>query len=133
MAEDTVCLLDHLGWTGRRELNVVGISMGGMIAQGILVRQTCSWRYLTRYKELATRIPERIVSLVLGVTTPGGPIWNNFPPVRFSSFFYWQFLYMPFYTSVEGISFSGKTHVYFRAREEGPHCYGHDIPHCLVG
>lgn len=34
MAEDVICLLDNLGWTGERELNVVGISLGGMIAQG---------------------------------------------------------------------------------------------------
>lgn len=34
MAEDVICLLDHLGWTEDRELNVVGISLGGMIAQG---------------------------------------------------------------------------------------------------
>jgi pimeloyl-ACP methyl ester carboxylesterase len=34
MAEDVICLLDNLGWTGERELNIVGISLGGMIAQG---------------------------------------------------------------------------------------------------
>ena len=34
MAEDVICLLDYLGWTGERELNIVGISLGGMIAQG---------------------------------------------------------------------------------------------------
>jgi pimeloyl-ACP methyl ester carboxylesterase len=34
MAEDVICLLDTLGWTGERELTVVGISLGGMIAQG---------------------------------------------------------------------------------------------------
>ncbi|PPQ86755.1 hypothetical protein CVT25_012400 [Psilocybe cyanescens] len=65
MAEDVICLLDYLGWTGDRELNVVGISLGGMIAQ-----------------ELAYRIPHRIASLVLAVTTPGGHIWNNFPPLK---------------------------------------------------
>ncbi|CAA7268984.1 unnamed protein product [Cyclocybe aegerita] len=63
MAEDVICLLDYLGWTGERELNVVGISLGGMIAQ-----------------ELAYRIPHRISSLVLAVTTPGGHIWNNLAP-----------------------------------------------------
>ncbi|KAF8960213.1 Alpha/Beta hydrolase protein [Flammula alnicola] len=65
MAEDVICLLDYLGWTGDRELNVVGISLGGMIAQ-----------------ELAYRIPGRISSLVLAVTTPGGHIWGNFPPKK---------------------------------------------------
>jgi len=35
MAEDVICLLDQLGWTEERELNVIGISMGGMIAQGL--------------------------------------------------------------------------------------------------
>ncbi|KAF8905851.1 Alpha/Beta hydrolase protein [Gymnopilus junonius] len=61
MAEDVICLLDYLGWTEKRQLNVVGISLGGMIAQ-----------------ELAYRIPHRISSLLLAVTTPGGHIWNNF-------------------------------------------------------
>ncbi|KAL0948994.1 hypothetical protein HGRIS_009093 [Hohenbuehelia grisea] len=63
MAEDVVVLLDHLGWTERRAVHIIGISLGGMIAQ-----------------ELATRIPERIASLVLAVTTPGGHFWQNFPP-----------------------------------------------------
>ncbi|KAF9040716.1 Alpha/Beta hydrolase protein [Panaeolus papilionaceus] len=63
MAEDVICLLDYIGWTGERELNVVGISLGGMIAQ-----------------ELAYRIPNRISSLLLAVTTPGGMPWNNLPP-----------------------------------------------------
>ncbi|KAF8875328.1 Alpha/Beta hydrolase protein [Gymnopilus junonius] len=65
MAEDVICLLDYLGWTEKRQLNVVGISLGGMIAQ-----------------ELAYRIPHRISSLLLAVTTPGGHIWNNFPPLK---------------------------------------------------
>ena len=34
MAKDVICLLDYLGWTADRELNIVGISLGGMIAQG---------------------------------------------------------------------------------------------------
>lgn len=53
MARDTVELLDHVGWTGEREVHVVGISMGGMIAQ-----------------ELAVLIPTRICSLNLISTAP---------------------------------------------------------------
>ncbi|KAH6888355.1 alpha/beta-hydrolase [Coprinopsis sp. MPI-PUGE-AT-0042] len=64
MAEDAICLLDYIGWTNDREVHVVGISLGGMIAQ-----------------ELAYRIPHRIASLTLAVTTPGGHVWQNFPPV----------------------------------------------------
>ncbi|KAJ7246380.1 alpha/beta-hydrolase [Mycena rebaudengoi] len=55
MAEDILALLDHIGWTSLRQIHVVGASLGGMIAQ-----------------ELALRIPNRIASLTLCVTTPGG-------------------------------------------------------------
>lgn len=58
MAKDAIELLDFLGWTEERQLNVVGISMGGMISQ-----------------ELATLIPERISSLSLISTAPY--IWNT--------------------------------------------------------
>lgn len=34
MAEDVMVLLDHLEWTAQRDLHVVGISLGGMIALG---------------------------------------------------------------------------------------------------
>ncbi|KAF2766359.1 alpha/beta-hydrolase [Teratosphaeria nubilosa] len=53
MAKDIVELLDHVGWIQQRSLHVVGISMGGMIAQ-----------------ELAVAIPERICSLNLISTAP---------------------------------------------------------------
>ena len=33
------------------------------------------------FVELATRIPDRIISLTLGVTTAGGSPWTNLPPV----------------------------------------------------
>ncbi|KAI4202815.1 MAG: hypothetical protein LQ350_002313 [Teloschistes chrysophthalmus] len=46
MAKDTLELLNHLGWTALRQLNIIGVSMGGMISQ-----------------ELALIIPERIGSL----------------------------------------------------------------------
>lgn len=36
MAKDLLEVIDHIGWTADRQLNVVGISMGGMIAQELV-------------------------------------------------------------------------------------------------
>jgi pimeloyl-ACP methyl ester carboxylesterase len=36
MAEDVIVLLDYIGWTEQRSVHVVGVSLGGMIAQGTL-------------------------------------------------------------------------------------------------
>lgn len=36
MASDVVALLDFVGWTGKHEVNIVGISLGGMIAMSPL-------------------------------------------------------------------------------------------------
>ncbi|KAK4985979.1 hypothetical protein LTR66_008011 [Elasticomyces elasticus] len=53
MAKDVLEVLEHVGWTADRSVHVVGISMGGMIAQ-----------------ELALLVPERIASLSLVSTAP---------------------------------------------------------------
>src|SRR5208282_373846 len=52
LADDTAALMDHLSFS---PAHVIGVSMGGMIAQ-----------------ELALRHPEKVQVLVLGCTTPGG-------------------------------------------------------------
>src|SRR4051794_5833622 len=52
MADDAVAVLDAAGID---RAHVYGISLGGMIAQ-----------------EIALRRPERVDSMVLGATTPGG-------------------------------------------------------------
>ncbi|GJN94127.1 hypothetical protein Rhopal_007201-T1 [Rhodotorula paludigena] len=64
MARDVVEMLDFVGWTEERSLNVIGVSMGGMISQ-----------------ELALLIPTRIRTLLLTSTKSGSrferPSWKT--------------------------------------------------------
>lgn len=53
LADDTAALMEHVGFSSA---DVIGVSMGGMIAQ-----------------ELALRHPDKIHRLILGCTTAGGP------------------------------------------------------------
>ena len=53
LADDTAALMDHVGFT---DAHILGVSMGGTIAQ-----------------ELVLRHPAKVRSLILGCTTPGGP------------------------------------------------------------
>ena len=53
LADDTAALMDHVGFA---DAHIIGVSMGGMIAQ-----------------EFALRHAGKVRSLVLGCTTPGGP------------------------------------------------------------
>jgi alpha/beta superfamily hydrolase len=41
MAKDVLEVVDHLGWSGKHELHVIGISMGGMIAQELVSPAIC--------------------------------------------------------------------------------------------
>lgn len=75
MARDTIEVLDHIGWTAQRSLSVVGVSMGGMIAQQLVSHSVLCcllrWWLTLRGGEQARLIPQRILALVLTSTQAG--------------------------------------------------------------
>ena len=62
LADDTVALMDHVGFD---RAHVVGVSMGGMISQHVAIRH-----------------PDRVRSLSLIATFPGGSFRHAVPPRR---------------------------------------------------
>lgn len=69
MAKDVIEVLDHVGWTGEREINLVGISLGGMIAQEIAhaipfrlqsLSLLCTAAYIENNKSLYATVVERL-------------------------------------------------------------------------
>lgn len=69
MAKDVVELLDHVGWTEPRSVHVVGISMGGMIAQELVCE---AGRLRDQDADIAQGLlmPDRVSSLNLISTAP---------------------------------------------------------------
>lgn len=61
MAKDVIEVMDHIGWTEKQSVNLVGVSMGGMISL-----------------EIARQNPERLASLLLLSTTSGDG--SSLPP-----------------------------------------------------
>jgi hypothetical protein len=57
MAEDAIALLDFIGWTARRDLHIVGTSLGGMIAQGKNTETCFMFRSTYRPKNLQPEYP----------------------------------------------------------------------------
>ncbi|EMD00863.1 hypothetical protein BAUCODRAFT_61070 [Baudoinia panamericana UAMH 10762] len=60
MAKDVVELLDHLGWTEPRSVHIVGISMGGMIAQELALQipsRTCSVNFISTAPRIIRTLP----------------------------------------------------------------------------
>jgi pimeloyl-ACP methyl ester carboxylesterase len=72
MAEDVIEVLDSLGWTGKRELHIVGVSLGGMIAQEMV----CSLTVLTPWLSFLCFI---LSTTVLGCSTFRSEYENTVP------------------------------------------------------
>ena len=65
MAKDAFELLDYIGWIGERSVHVIGISMGGMIAQEMVYTPRGKrWKAVLTWSQ-AYLEPARIASLSL--------------------------------------------------------------------
>jgi pimeloyl-ACP methyl ester carboxylesterase len=67
MAKDLLEVLDHIGWTSERQLHILGVSMGGMIALEIVCTSSSSFprpnsKYLLIYP---TGIPNPYAYLLI--------------------------------------------------------------------
>lgn len=67
MAKDIVELVDQIGWSGKRELHVIGISMGGMIAQEIVSTPPSPHHYVGEEDEMLFQRVPRLTEAVPSV------------------------------------------------------------------
>lgn len=70
MAKDTLELIDFIGWTSLRQLHIVGVSMGGMIAQELVCYEKYLYSSHADFDSFsipiqALMIPDRVASLSL--------------------------------------------------------------------
>lgn len=64
LAKDTLEVCSHLGWTNKRDLHVIGISMGGMVAQEMVRHLAgCLGVVLNSRRRLSTNQTELLLSL----------------------------------------------------------------------
>ncbi|KAF2032401.1 alpha/beta-hydrolase [Setomelanomma holmii] len=84
MAKDVIEVVDHLGWTNKRDLHVIGISMGGMIAQEIGFAENL-WNRINLF--LPKAIDQHLDSIKVNLCSPGWleapdtlePVKQSFP------------------------------------------------------
>lgn len=64
LAKDTLEVCSHLGWTNKRDLHIIGISMGGMVAQEMVrYLAVCLGVVLNSRRRLSTNQTKSLRSL----------------------------------------------------------------------